>query len=69
MPRILITSLFLFNFYVVCAQTNDTATLSVILENCSSTQGKVLVSVFTMPARSSIKSLLFGQKKQQKQEC
>lgn len=45
MPRILITSLFLFNFCFVFAQTNDTATLSVILENCSSAQGKVLVSV------------------------
>ena len=45
MPRILITSIFLFNFCFVCAQTNDTATLSVVLENCSTTQGKVLVSV------------------------
>ena len=45
MPRILITSLFLFNFCIVCAQTMDNEILSVILENCSSAQRKVLVSV------------------------
>ena len=45
MPRILITSLFLFNFCVACAQTKDNEILSVILENCSSAQRKVLVSV------------------------
>ena len=41
----LITSLFVLKCFIVCAQVDDTATLNVILENCSNEKGKVLVSV------------------------